>query len=131
MSFCCLNHKNECFCCKTWFRGRIEKLFMKWGLYVEVVGKVLKEKVVRVIHKGEVAAELPASALADDTPIEEHLLINSTPEYLQDHWKWTEDLLPKTLNDGIINIKNNLFISWNNVLLDLLNTFNSFKKLDL
>ena len=98
----------------------LRELFIRWGLYVEVVGKVLKEKVVRVIHKGEVVANLPASALADDTPIEEHLLINSTPEYLQEHWKWTEDLLPKTLNDGIINIKNNLFISWNNVLLELL-----------
>ena len=100
----------------------LRQLFIRWGLYVEVVGKVLKEKVVRVIHKGEVVANLPASALADDTPIEEHLLINSTPEYLQEHWKWTEDLLPKTLDDGIINIKNNLFISWNNVLLDLLST---------
>ena len=98
----------------------LRELFIRWGLYVEVVGKVLKEKVVRVIHKGEVVANLPASALADDTPIEEHLLINSIPEYLQEHWKWTEDLLPKTLDDGIINIKNNLFISWNNVLLDLL-----------
>ena len=98
----------------------LRELFIRWGLYVEVVGKVLKEKVVRVIHKGEVVANLPASALADDTPIEEHLLINSTPEYLQEHWKWTEDLLPKTLDDGIINIKNNLFISWNNVLLELL-----------
>ena len=99
---------------------KLRELFIRWGLYVEVVGKVLKEKVVRVIHKGEVVANLPASALADDTPIEEHLLINSTPEYLQEHWKWTEDLLPKTLDDGIINIKNNLFISWNNVLLELL-----------
>ena len=100
----------------------LRQLFIRWGLYVEVVGKVLKDKVVRVIHKGEVVANLPASALADDTPIEEHLLINSTPEYLQEHWKWTEDLLPKTLNDGIINIKTNSFISWNNVLLNLLST---------
>ncbi len=100
----------------------LRELFIRWGLYVEVVGKVLKEKVVRVIHKGKVVANLPASALADDTPIEEHLLINSTPEYLQEHWKWTEDLLPKNLDDGIINIKNNLFISWNNVLLDLLSS---------
>ena len=89
----------------------LKKLFMRWGLYVEVVGKVLKEKVVRVLHKGDIVADLPASALADDTPIEEHKLINSTPEYLKDHWKWTEDLVP-----------NNLFISWNNVLLNLLST---------
>ena len=100
----------------------LKKLFMKWGLYVEVVGKVLKEKVVRVLHKGEVVANLPASALADDTPIEEHLLLDSTPKYLEDHWKWTEDLLPKISNNGIINIKNNLFISWNKVLVDLLST---------
>jgi len=100
----------------------LRELFMRWGLYVEVVGKVLKEKIVRVLHKGEVVADLPASALADDTPIEEHLLINSVPEYLQEHWKWTEDLLPKNLNHGIINLRNNLFLSWNNVLLDLLST---------
>ncbi len=101
---------------------KLRQLFMRWGLYVEVVGKVLKEKVVRVLHKGEVVANLPASALADDTPIEKHILINSTPKYIQEHWKWTEDLLPKNLNDGIISKKNNLFISWNNVLLDLLST---------
>ncbi len=100
----------------------LRQLFMRWGLYVEVVGKVLKEKVVRVIHKEEVVANLPASSLADDTPLEEHSLLNSTPEYLQKHWRWTEELLPKSLNNGIINIKNNLFISWNNVLLDLLST---------
>ncbi len=98
------------------------QLFMKWGLYVEVVGKVLKEKVVRVLHKGNVVADLPAAALADDTPIEEHLLINSVPQYLQEHWKWTEKLLPKDVKKGIINIKNNLFVTWNSVLLDLLST---------
>ncbi len=100
----------------------LRQLFTRWGLYVEVVGKVLKQKVVRVIHKGEIVANLPASALADDTPIETHLLLNSTPEYLEEHWKWTEDLLPKSSNEGIINIKNNLFISWNNILLELLST---------
>tara|TARA_Y100001968_G_scaffold111106_1_gene100596 strand:- start:84 stop:2495 length:2412 start_codon:yes stop_codon:yes gene_type:complete len=100
----------------------LKQLFIRWGLYVEVVGKVLKEKVVRVLHKGEVVANLPATALADDTPIEEHLLIDSIPDYLQEHWKWTEDLLPKNDENGIININNNVFISWNNVLLNLLST---------
>ncbi len=99
---------------------KMRQLFMKWGLYVEVVGKVLKEKVVRVIHKGEVVADIPASALADDTPIEDHILIDTIPKYLQEHWQWKEHLLPKHLDDGIIKIENNLFMSWNNVLLDLL-----------
>ena len=48
-------------------------------------GKVLEEKVVRVIHKGEIVANLPASSLADDTPIESHILMRSTPEYLKEH----------------------------------------------
>ena len=100
----------------------LRQLFTRWGLYVEVVGKVLKEKVVRVLHKGEVVANLPASALADDTPIEKHLLLKSTPEYLNDHWKWTEDLLPNNLENGTINLNNNVFISWNNVLLNLLSS---------
>ncbi|MBW3042982.1 phosphoribosylformylglycinamidine synthase subunit PurL [Prochlorococcus marinus] len=98
----------------------LKQLFMRWGLYVEVVGKVLKEKVVRVLHKGKIVANIPASALADDTPIEEHTLLNSVPEYLQEHWKWDEDLLPENLNNGIINLQNKVFISWNNVLLNLL-----------
>jgi len=110
------------FVVKPGSENELRQLFMKWGLYVEVVGKVLKEKVVRVIHKGEVAADIPASALADDTPIEKHQLINSTPEYLKEHWKWTEDLLPKNLKNGIITVKNNLFISWKNVLINLLST---------
>ena len=108
------------FVVKPGSEDKLRKLFIRWGLYVEVVGKVLKDKVVRVLHKGEVVADLPASALADDTPIEEHSLINSIPEYLKEHWQWTEDYLPKNLNNGIIHINSNSFITWNNVLLDLL-----------
>ncbi|WP_413678852.1 phosphoribosylformylglycinamidine synthase subunit PurL [Prochlorococcus sp. MIT 0916] len=110
------------FVVKPGSENELKQLFMRWGLYVEVVGKVLKDKAVRVLHKGKVVADLPASALADDTPIEEHILINSTPEYLTELWKWTEDLLPKNLDNGIIKVKSNSFISWNNILLDLLST---------
>ena len=110
------------FVVKPGSENELRELFTRWGLYVEVVGKVLKEKVVRVLHKSQTVADLPATALADDTPIEKHLLINSTPQYLQEHWEWREDLLPKYLNNGIINIKTNLFKSWNNVLLNLLST---------
>ena len=97
-------------------------LFTRWGLYVQVVGKVLKEKVVRVIHQGKVVADLPASSLADDTPIEKHVLINDVPEYLTNHWKWKENLLPDCSIIGLKKIKNQEIINWNNVLLTLLNT---------
>ena len=52
--------------------GREEPLmkrFRRWGLQAAVVGQVLEEPIVRVLHHGEVAAEVPATALADDTPI--------------------------------------------------------------
>ncbi len=77
--------------------GREEPLmkrFRRWGLQAAVVGRVLEEPIVRVLHHGEVAAEVPATALADDTPIEKHALLSEPPVDLQEHWRWTEDLLP-------------------------------------
>jgi phosphoribosylformylglycinamidine synthase len=77
--------------------GREEPLmkrFRRWGLQAAVVGRVLEEPIVRVLHHGEVAAEVPATALADDTPIEKHALLSEPPVDLQEHWRWTEDQLP-------------------------------------
>ncbi len=101
---------------------KLRNLFNRWGLYVEVVGKVLEEKVVRVKHKGIIVADIPASALADDTPIEDHTLLNSLPKYLEKHWEWNENQLPKYSDLGIISIDNQLLIDWNNVLLKLLDS---------
>ena len=77
--------------------GREEPLmkrFRRWGLQAAVVGQVLEEPIVRVLHHGEVAAEVPATALADDTPIEKHALLPEPPVDLQEHWRWTEAQLP-------------------------------------
>ena len=77
--------------------GREEALmqrFRRWGLQAAVVGQVLQEPVVRVLHHGEVAAEVPATALADDTPIEQHDLLQEPPADLQELWQWQESQLP-------------------------------------
>ena len=77
--------------------GREEALmqrFRRWGLQAAVVGQVLQEPVVRVLHHGEVAAEVPATALADDTPIEKHELLQEPPADLQELWQWQESQLP-------------------------------------
>ena len=77
--------------------GREEALmqrFRRWGLQAAVVGQVLQEPVVRVLHHGEVAAEVPATALADDTPIEQHELLQEPPADLQELWQWQEIQLP-------------------------------------
>ena len=76
--------------------GREEPLmqrFRRWGLQAAVVGRVLDEPLVRVLHHGVVAAEVPATALADDTPIEEHDLLDQPPEDLQALWSWQEEEL--------------------------------------
>ena len=98
-------------------KGREEALmarFRRWGLQAAVVGRVLAENVVRVLQHGEVAAEVPANALADDTPINQHSLISEPPAEIQAHWRWSEDHLPAVSVAGIGSR------SWNQVLLALL-----------
>ena len=98
-------------------KGREEALmarFRRWGLQAAVVGRVLAENVVRVLQHGEVAAEVPANALADDTPINQHSLISEPPAEIQAHWRWSEDQLPPASREGIGSR------SWNQVLLALL-----------
>ena len=53
-----------------------------------MVGKVLEENIVRVLHKGQVVADLPAKALANDTPINDHKLIKKPPKEIEKHWLW-------------------------------------------
>jgi phosphoribosylformylglycinamidine synthase len=83
--------------------------FIRWGLQAAVVGRVLEDNIVRVLQNGAVAAEVPASALADDTPINHHDLISEPPAEIQAHWRWSEEQLPAQLP-----------FSWNEALLALL-----------
>ena len=92
--------------------GREEALmarFSRWGLQAAVVGRVLEDNIVRVLQHGQVAAEVPASALADDTPINHHTLLSEPPAEIQAHWRWREAELPTDLP-----------FSWNEALLALL-----------
>jgi phosphoribosylformylglycinamidine synthase len=93
--------------------------FTRWGLQAAVVGRVLEENVVRVLQKGEVAAEVPASALADDTPINHHELISEPPAEIQAHWRWSETELPAASVAGITPVVGSP-TSWNEALLALL-----------
>lgn len=97
--------------------------FTRWGLQAAVVGRVLQENVVRVLQHGRVAAEVPASALAEDTPINQHELLAEPPEPIQAHWRWSESGLPEASGAGLTpaagpNAGSRL--SWNAVLLVLL-----------
>lgn len=99
--------------------GREQELidiFHRWGLQAVVAGSVIEEPSVRILFEGGVAAEIPATALSDNTPIYKRELMAEPPEYAQKAWAWQESALPEATAEGI-NGK-----SWNQVLLDLLAT---------
>ena len=101
--------------------GREEPLmarFRRWGLQAAVVGRVLEESVVRVLQHGAVAAEVPARALAEDTPINHHALLAEAPEAIQAHWRWSETLLPPADDGGVALADGHL--PWGDALLRLL-----------
>jgi phosphoribosylformylglycinamidine synthase II len=100
-------------------KGREQELidiFHKWELQAVVAGEVIAESIVRIMFKGEIAAELPATALSDDTPIYEHELMTTPPDYAQKAWAWKPESLPKATYTGIDGM------SWKQVLLKLLDT---------
>jgi phosphoribosylformylglycinamidine synthase len=45
------------------------RVFEKWGLDAVEVGRVIPENMMRVLHHGEVVAEIPNEALTDDAPV--------------------------------------------------------------
>lgn len=47
----------------------IEAIVTKWGLHAIKIGEVIEEKVLRLVHHGKVAAEVPVDALAEDAPV--------------------------------------------------------------
>lgn len=100
-------------------KGREQELidiFHKWELQAVVAGEVIAESIVRIMFKGEVAAEVPATALSDDTPIYEHKLMETPPDYAQEAWAWKPESLPEASYEGVHGM------TWNQVLLKLLDT---------
>jgi phosphoribosylformylglycinamidine synthase len=104
-------------------QGREQELidiFHRWGLHAVVAGTVIAEPIVRVLFHGEIAAEIPTTALADNTPIYHRELLPEPPAYVQQAWKWTPDLLPACDIQGI-NLEAGCR-TWSEVLLMLLAT---------
>lgn len=104
-------------------KGREQELidiFHRWGLQAVVAGTVIEESIVRILFQGKVAAEIPATALADNTPIYHRELLPEPPEYVKKAWEWQPDSLPICTSEGI-EISGN-FQNWNDILLTLLDT---------
>jgi phosphoribosylformylglycinamidine synthase subunit PurL len=104
-------------------KGREQELidiFHRWGLHAVVAGVVIEEPIVRILFQGEVAAKIPATALAENTPIYHRELLKEPPEYAQKAWEWTADSLPPCSAEGIVY--NCTQKSWNEILLELLDS---------
>ncbi|MGA9377795.1 MAG: phosphoribosylformylglycinamidine synthase subunit PurL [Phormidium sp.] len=104
-------------------KGREQELidiFHRWGLQAVVAGTVIEESIVRILFQGKVAAEIPATALADNTPIYHRELLPQAPEYVKKAWEWQPDSLPVCTTEGI-EVSGNLQ-TWNDILLTLLDT---------
>ncbi|MDX5323405.1 MAG: phosphoribosylformylglycinamidine synthase subunit PurL [Exiguobacterium sp.] len=54
---------------KAGHEDEIEAIVTKWGLHAIKVGEVIEDKVLRLVHHGEIAAEIPVDALAEDAPV--------------------------------------------------------------
>jgi phosphoribosylformylglycinamidine synthase subunit PurL len=102
-------------------KGREQELidiFERWGLHAVVAGQVLAEPIVRILFQGGVAAEVPATALADNTPIYQRELLAEPPAYAQAAWNWNVSHLPSCTPGGI-PIADQTH-TWNDILLTLL-----------
>jgi len=99
---------------------KIISCFQKWGLQAVVVGKVLSDNVVRVTHKNQVVVDLPADALAEDTPINNHFLLQEPPKEIKLHWQWNESELPPSTNKGIAISSQNNLLTWDKIILQIL-----------
>jgi phosphoribosylformylglycinamidine synthase len=88
-------------------KGHEEEVFeitRKYGLEAKVVGKVTDDKILRLFHQGEVAAEIPADALAEEAPV--YYRESKEPAYYSEY---------QAMEDNVPNV-NDL----NKTLLDLL-----------
>jgi phosphoribosylformylglycinamidine synthase len=104
-------------------QGREQELieiFQRWGLQAVVAGTVIADPIVRILFQGDVAAEIPATALADNTPIYHRELLAEPPEYAQRAWQWHQTQLPDCTIDGIAIQGTQQ--SWNHLLLQLLDS---------
>jgi phosphoribosylformylglycinamidine synthase subunit PurL len=104
-------------------KGREQELidiFHKWELQAVVAGSVIEEPVVRILFQGAIAAEVTATALADDTPIYHRELLTEPPAYAKEAAKWTADSLPGCDYQGI-DVQGT-YKTWNEILLQLLDT---------
>lgn len=75
----------------------IKDLFHKYDLEAVAIGVVTDDKMLRLLHKGEVVANVPADALAEDAPV--YYKPSAEPQYFRD-FQAMENAVPAVENYG-------------------------------
>src|SRR5579862_6113541 len=68
-------------------RGReaeVFRVFRKWGLDAVEIGRVTSDDILRVLHHGQIAAEIPADALAEQAPVYQRPVMPPQPSPARD-----------------------------------------------
>jgi phosphoribosylformylglycinamidine synthase subunit PurL len=68
----------------------IVDLFSKYGLEAVAVGRVTDDKMLRLIHKGEIVADVPADALAEEAPV--YHKPSAVPAYFEEFQAMENDI---------------------------------------
>ncbi|TKC14814.1 phosphoribosylformylglycinamidine synthase subunit PurL [Robertmurraya kyonggiensis] len=81
----------------------IVELFSKYDLECVAIGTVTDDKMLRLVHKGEVVADVPADSLAEDAPVYHKPSIE--PEYFREFQAMENDI-PEVddYNETLINL---------------------------
>lgn len=90
-------------------KGREQELidiFHRWGLHAVVAGEVVAEPLVRILYRGAIVCEIPAPALAEDTPVY-HRQVTGIPEYAQQAWANDPDreIYPDTKEHLLVSLR--------------------------
>jgi phosphoribosylformylglycinamidine synthase subunit PurL len=81
----------------------IVELFEKYGLEAVAIGTVTSDKQMRLFHKGEIVAEVPADALAEEAPV--YYKPSKEPDYFAE-FQAMDNEIPQVndLKETLINI---------------------------
>jgi len=96
-------------CVQQGKEAEVEAIFQKWGLLSAVIGHVTDDGMVRVLDHGEVVANVPAHALADEAPV--YHPAKQEPAYIEQVRSYDFSALPEPED-------------WNGTLLNLLGSPN-------
>ncbi|MFZ5801941.1 MAG: phosphoribosylformylglycinamidine synthase subunit PurL [Candidatus Omnitrophota bacterium] len=83
--------------------SEVEKIFQKWDLHAVKIGEVKPGHLMRVFDHGELVAEIPAKALADEGPI--YIREETPPEYLKKAQQLDLDEIPEPSDFNAVLLK--------------------------